>query len=388
MDMQKRALLNVVKSSLTNEKTDLSACKLDYDFLVEYSLRHHAIVMLYYGLYNCDVKADNINPDIFNKVMNEIYIDTRQQQQISEIRRLFTNNKIDFIILKGGVLKNLYFKSEMRRMGDIDILIKTNQYSKISNIMKQMGYTLQGETDHELKWTKSGILIELHKKLIPSYNKDFYSYYGDGWKFAKHKTGNEYVLKKEDMFIYLFTHFAKHYRDAGIGIIHMCDLWVYMTSFQLDYTYIKNELKKLKLYEFYKNVKDTLSVWFENKEDTEMTDYITDVILNSGIYGTHDNHVFSAALKNRNKYKNTTKEKLHRILKTIFPPFTTMRNRHRVLFKLPFLLPICWVLRWFDLIFKKRDRIKNKMDDFTILNDNNMADYHSQLKYVGLDYHF
>jgi hypothetical protein len=285
-------------------------------------------------------------------------------------------------------MKGLYKKSELRRMGDIDVLIKNEQYPKICQIMKQAGYMPQGETDHELNWTKSGILIELHKRLIPSYNKDFFAYYGDGWKLAEHKTQNEYTLKKEDMFIYLFTHFAKHYRDAGIGITHMCDLWVYMSSYELDYTYIENELDKLKLYQFYRNIKETLEVWFENKNDTEMTDYITAVILNSGVYGTHDNHVLSDALKNKKKYNNSKKEKIIKIFKTIFPPFSVMRNRHLVLVKCPFLLPFYWIVRWFDLAFTKKDRIKNKMDDFSMLNDTNISDYHMQLEYVGLDYNF
>lgn len=119
-----------------------------------------------------------------------------------------------------------------------------------------------------------------------------------------------------------------------------------------------------------------------------MTDYITDVILNSGVYGTHNNHILSAALKNKNKYNNAAKEKANRILKTIFPPFSVMRNRHLILFKCPFLLPVYWVIRWGDLVFKKRKRIKNKINDFSMINENNISDYRSQLEFVGLDYNF
>jgi len=383
-----RMFIDIIKSGLTDEKITLSSCELNYDMLLKNSVKHHIIVMFYYGLYNCGLNIGDLKEKTFSLVMSEINIDMRQQHYIEEIRKLFSDNNVDFMLLKGSVMKRLYKKSELRRMGDIDILIKNEQYPNICELMKQAGYKPCGETDHELNWTKAGILIELHKRLIPSYNKDFYSYYGDGWKLAKHKTANEYVLKPEDMFIYLFTHFAKHYRDAGIGITHMCDLWVYMSSYKLDYSYIKKELQKLHLFEFFKNINDTLLVWFENKDDTEMTDYITNVILNSGVYGTHDNHVLSAALKNKKKYNNTKVEKLVKIFKSFFLPFSVMRNRHLILVKYPFLLPFFWIVRWFDLAFRKKDRIINKINDFSMINDTNISDYHLQLEYVGLDYNF
>lgn len=387
MERKTRLLIDIVKSGLTGRKVDLTIQKEDYDYLLAVASKHHIMTMMYYGFYNSGVEiAEAVKNVMQTVVFNETAISEKQLYYINELSEQFRENNIDCMFLKGGVLKKLYPHTEMRRMGDIDILIKEEQYPQIVNIMKKSGYVMQGETNHELKWIKSGILIELHKRLIPSYNKDFYGYYGEGWRLAERRTKSEYVLKKEDMFIYLFVHFAKHYRDAGIGIIHMCDLWVYKNSYKLDFDYISEELKKLRLYEFFQNIGDTLSVWFENKENTEMTDYITDVILNSGIYGTHDNQVLAAALKTKKKYNNTKKERIIKILKNIFPPFSLMRNRHTVLFKHPYMLPICWVLRWVDLIFGKRERIKNKLNDFSMSNNDNIADYQERLKYVGLDY--
>lgn len=389
MERKTRLLIDIVKSGLTDKKIDLQIQKEDYDYLLEIASKHHIMTMIYYGLYNSDIEiAEAVKNVMQTVVFNEAAISEKQLYCINEISEQFKQNNIDYMFLKGSVLKKLYPHTEMRRMGDIDILIKEEQYPKITELMKKAGYTMQGETDHELKWSKSGILIELHKRLIPSYNKDFYEYYGNGWDFAKRADSSEYALNKEDMFIYLFTHFAKHYRDAGIGIIHICDLWVYKNSYQLDYDYIENELKKLKLYKFFQNINATFAVWFENRENTEMTDYITDVILNSGIYGTHYNQVLSAALKQKKKYNSTKKEQIVKILKNIFPPFSLMRNRHQVLFKYPYLLPLCWVLRWFDLMLGKRDRIKNKLNDFSMVNNNNIEDYQAQLQYVGLDYNF
>ena len=68
-------------------------------------------------------------------------------------------------------------------MVDADVLVKTEQYPKIKNIMSSLGYCETKESDHEYIWDKKGFFhLELHKRLIPSNNEDYYSYYGDGWK--------------------------------------------------------------------------------------------------------------------------------------------------------------------------------------------------------------
>ena len=58
-------------------------------------------------------------------------------------------------------------------------------------------------------------------------------------------------MTPEDEFIYLFTHFAKHYRDGGIGCRYVVDLWVFLRNNPtMDPEKIKRELDKLQLREF------------------------------------------------------------------------------------------------------------------------------------------
>ena len=106
--------------------------------------------------------------------------------------------------------------------------------------MQKLGYAEKVESNHEYIWHKAGSYIELHKRLIPTYNKDYYSYFGDGWRLAKLKDGTRFSMTDEDQMVYLFTHYAKHYRDAGIGIRHIVDLWVYRNNKpNLNEEYIK-----------------------------------------------------------------------------------------------------------------------------------------------------
>jgi len=305
--------------------------------------------------------------------------------------KAFDKNRIDYLPLKGTLLKNMYPKTEMRVMSDADILIRTEQYDRIWPIMVELGYNLKVESDHEFVWKKQNIVIELHKRLIPSYNKDYYAYYGDGWRLGNASSDDttRYTMSAEDEMIYLFTHFAKHYRDAGVGIKHIVDLWVYKTNTKaLDNDYIIKELKKLQLDVFYKNVMDTLEVWFNNGSATEETKLITQIIFNSGVYGTHKNHILSAAVKTTKTLGTSQKTRAKRIIDTIFLPYSSMVEKYKILNKVPILLPFMWVVRWFEAIFIRKGSIEYNQQRLKILSAENINDYQSALNFVGLDFNF
>ena len=319
-------------------------------------------------------------------VCGNIAVSEQQMYSIKEIFSVFDEQEIDYLPLKGTVIKNIYPKPEMRSMGDADILIKTEQYDIIKPIMQKLGYTEITESDHEFIWNKLNIHVELHKRLIPSYNKDYYAYFGDGWQLAKIKNGTRYSMTDEDQMIYLFTHFAKHYRDAGIGIKHMTDLWVYRKNKpNLDEKYIKKELDALQLYDFYVNIINTLSVWFEGKESDEKTDFITKVIFDSGVYGTRDTHILSDAVKISKATKNV---KTTKFFKLTFLPYENMCMVYPFLKKAPFLLPVMWIYRIFKALFFKGDKIKSQKQAIEQMSAENIDGYQNALNFVGLDFNF
>lgn len=296
MNRLQRQILDLLYCCLTGERVQLDA---DFDWTVAGPLgvAHQILPMLYHGAIQSQLSIpESVKANLEKASIRAVFVDQNQLYEIEQIRQNFLNNGIGFMLLKGALLKRLYPRSDMRPMGDVDILIKTEQYDKIRPIMLQLGYQEIQESDHELVWNKPGALhVELHKRLIPSYNKDYYSYFGDGWRLAQTSDGLEHSMQDEDAFIYIFTHFAKHYRSAGIGIRHMMDLHIFLRAKpEIDRDYIETELKKLQLFTFYRNVMETLAVWFEGKEDTVMSDYMTDRIFGSGAFGTHENAVLWA----------------------------------------------------------------------------------------------
>lgn len=313
-----------------------------------------------------------------------------QEKRYQQISSAFEEKKIDYMPLKGIELKNRYPNSDMRTMGDIDILIRTEQYDQIRECMTELGFQEILESDHELVWDSGEVHVELHKRLIPSYNTDFYAYFGEGWRLAEQAEGcHRWRMNREDTFIYLFTHFAKHYRDGGIGIRQLTDLWVYLrTEPEMDESYLRVNLEKLHLTEFYINIRRTLAALFEEAKPDETTELIADHLFASGTFGTQEGKDAAAALRIRSKEATPEAAKAHQWIAMIFPAAVNLESRYPVLKKQKWLLPLFWIIRWFDVLIHSPAKIKSVSKRIDMLSDGTADQYQDSLKAVGLQYYY
>lgn len=381
----------LIKSALTGQRFELSE-NFDFSEAAKLSRKHQIENIIYYGTVNCGIPTSNpYMRKLFDFVCAGLYRSEIQAVESARIFAAFEAEKIDYMPLKGTLLKELYPKSDMRCMSDVDVLIKVSQYPKIREIMTSLGYSEKTESDHELIWTSSSMLLELHKRIVPSYNQDFYAYFGDGWQLA-HKvegTKSRYKMTGEDEYIYLFTHFAKHYRDGGIGIKHMIDFHVFFNANRgLNRQYIEKQLDALGLLAFEKNIRKTLSVWFDDEPATAMTELITAVIFDSGTFGTKNAHLLAAATKKTKSLGSSKKARLSEYMYLIFLPYDGMCEKYPVLERAKILLPFFWIYRLAEAVVKKRKKIKSHREDINLTSDENVSEYGKMLNAVGLDFRF
>ncbi len=389
MESLQRDFLKVIRSALNGRAEELSA-EFSLEEAAKLASKHQIMPLFYYGASACGISQETpIMQQLFLHVCKDLSVSTQQTYSLKALFSAFDEEKIDYMPLKGTLLKKLYPKAEMRLMGDADILIRPEQYEKIAPVMEKLGYTPDVESDHEIVWKKPMVFIELHKRLIPSYNKDYYAYFGDGWRLATVCDGTRYSMTDEDQMIYLFTHFAKHYRDSGIGIKHMIDLWLYRLNCKsLDEDYIIAELAKLQLSEFYQNVVKTLGVWFEGGEPSEVTELITSVIFNSGVYGTYEAKILSDAFK-KTKFQDESGDfRKKKLFRAIFLPYKNMCEKYPFLEKAAILLPVMWVVRIVAVLLFKRETIVKHTEDYKTTSSEQIADYGKALNFVGLDFNF
>lgn len=358
--------------------------------LLKIGQQHQITPLLYYGLVHAKIKPPPaVEASLYKVTVSAVLITQNQQHALKAVCRAFEQNGICYLPLKGAVLQQLYAKPEQRLMSDADLLIKPEQYEKIKTILVGLGFLQGQESNHELIWHKPGALhLELHKMLIPSYNRDYFAYYGNGWKLAKPTKTSRFCFSPEDEFIYLFTHFAKHYRDGGIGLKHAVDLFVFTNANPaLNQSYILAELKKLQLLSFYQNVSAMLRCWFSGESANKVTDFLTQRIFQSGAYGTPKGRVIAQGTKAA-KAVSAKNVRAKKLLQMVFLPYGGMSQRYPVLKKAPVLLPFFWVVRWADTLVFHRSHIRRQQRVLQTLKQKEIENYQQQLNFVGLDFNF
>lgn len=350
---------------------------------------HHITALGYDGAIRCGIaKEEAVMQKLFQDYYKCLLISRRQMAQVDRICETFAQYGIDHMPLKGCNMKKRYPLPELRMMGDADILIRVEQYDRIRPLLTELGFQEKHVSDHELVWENSSLFLELHKRVIPSYNLDMKEYYGDGWELAKLRQGSCYAMTKEDEWIYLFTHFAKHYRDGGIGCRHVVDLWVYLrTTEALDEGYVRAELQKLSLLEFYDNILRMIAEWFEDAAGNAVTEYLAEFIFASGSWGKMESRLLSRTLRDSGRSVLGFSGRLTYLWSTLFPSVFVLREKYRILKKAPWLLPVVWVIRPFYKLLFERDSLNKQEKNLELLTQENIQLRRQMLNYVGLDYH-
>lgn len=381
-------ILSLIKSGITGEKAVVSE-NTDWALVFKLCKIHQIIPIVFYGILNSNLQIPN-QETFFDYTSKAIMKEQNQFASLENISKIFERENIDYLPLKGIILKELYPKTEMRVMGDLDILFKPNQIVDVYKIMQNNGY-VQGESDdHAVAYKKAPyVSIEIHNKLISKEDSAYSNYLADVWNKAKMVNGlkNRYLLTNEDAFVFVFVHLTKHYREGGIGIRHLLDIWVMLKKLpDMNMQYIECELQKLKLTDFYNNIIETVNCWFEGLPFTNMAKFITVRTFKSGSYGTANMYYASRAAhvaETKGKEKNNT---VLKIFKIVFLPLSAMKKVFPVLNRAPVLLPIMWVIRGFKTIFVKPKNISKHINRIKNSTNTVVKEYSDELNFVGLNF--
>ena len=390
MDVLQQQALALIKGALTGDKCVLSE-KPDMDALLKLAGKHGIGALMYHALLSGGYENEPATQQLFFQCFRYIAVSEGQMAMLDRVFAAFEQRHIDYLPLKGILLKGIYPQPEMRRMGDGDVLFRPEQYDSIREVLTEMGFTFDYETDHEAVWKHPDLVLEMHKRIVPRRDKDLYRYFGDGWTYAiaDGEHPHRYGFNLEMQFISLFVHLVKHYRGGGIGLSHMIDLWVFRRQYPaLDEAVVRAELDKMYLGDFYDNVMDTLQVWFEGKEATDKTDFITNVIFENGVYGTRERALLSYTAKAGHQENAATNRYAVKLLHLVFPPRYTLETKYPILRKYPICLPGVWVVRWVDALLFRRRYIVQRNKDIQRTNVENIRQFEQALQYVGLVYHF
>lgn len=387
MNEAQRGIVALLKSAVTGEKADLPD-GFDLEQAAGIVLSHHCSTLVWKGALQSGFDPQKpFMQKLFQYYCKAVQVNRRQMRELERIFTAFDEHGIDYMPLKGCILKKLYPAPEMRMMGDADILIRLEQYERIIPVLQELGLQEKQETEHELVWASDALKVELHKWLIAPSGSEFPTYFGNGWPLAKRAEGCRHAMTPEDTFVYLFTHFTKHYRGSGIGCRHLVDLWVYLRAHPgLDEARVREALALLHLERFYQNVRRTISVWFEDGDGDETTRLITEFLFSSGSWGSQEQGTLASGVRNMQQPDHKLQGKAAYILKRIFPDVSYLRLNYPVLKKAPYLLPGVWVHFLVSRVFFTRSAWKKHARNLSVLTKENLDSHRQMLERVGLDH--
>lgn len=333
--------------------------------------KHHGIANII-G-YTVDKLKPKISEELYSKFRTEqlmaVRNDAIQEFEIKKLLDCYEKEGIECIVLKGTVLKKLYPSSDMRIMGDLDLLVKKEQIPLAHEFLIKNGYTEIVEENqdkqsnpHEEYRKPPVMLVELHKFLFPQAGfENIFEYYTDIWKRTEPYMGykNIYMMNDNEFYIYMILHIMKHYKRAGTGMRSLLDIWVFLKEKTPEREYTDRVFEKLGLLKFEQHIRELAQILFDGKENNdEVYKDMTEFILGSGTYGNEKNF----KTMNVSKEGMSKASRIRYIVKITFLPFESMCLLYPSLKKAPFLLPVYWVLRAFDRVTNKHNKVKNEIE--------------------------
>ena len=353
----------LIKSVILKKKAPEPYENIDWHKIYRLSARHSIANIIAYAIDTLDSKIDDEAFKLFENYRNIIIAQEAQQEaEAVNLTDKFERAHIKNMPIKGCVMKKLYPSPNMRSMCDIDILIEDDGIDRAEKIMQNLDYPIREVSDREIVYKRPPFIsVELHRSFVSEkYQKVIFDYYKNIWNMAVLTDGKKYTyeLSKEDFYVYMIVHIAKHYMSGGVGIISIIDVYVFMHRYRdmLNFEYINTEFNKLGLYEFAKNILMLTDEWFENKEKSEIGLKMAQYIFYGVTYGSKVFNDAAYALKNNEK--NAHISSLKKIIYAVFLPYENMCILYPKLKQRRVLLPIYWIIRGFNRLLHNKNDVK------------------------------
>lgn len=377
-------IIELLRCAISNDRPCSPPEGIDWEQIFIFAKKHKILPTLYFGIQKLPAPAlsliTHLNQYQLAYKMTLVQ-DANRTAELKKLKKSFENNKIDYIFLKGSVTKYLYPDTSMRVMNDIDIFYRKAGHKLIQEIFRQNNYTLIKKEPKELVFTNIPlkIKVEMQTQLVDEGYEIWFKYLENIWdRCISSQNRHEYKMTDEDFYIYHIIHMAKHFKNGGIGLTHVLDIWIMITSYSdLNQTYIKTELTKLKLNTFEQKLRALVLMWFEeispDRNDERTLELLGNYIFASGAFGIKPQQEINKIVAgNDNKVS---------LLKKIFPSRSAMVDYYGSIIKNhPCLIPFYWIRLNFRRLFYDRKNVKttwkimNKISDKTIKQTRELMD--------------
>ena len=244
MERTEENSIKLIREGISGQAEDFSP---DTDWIaLEQELNKQALLPIAYNILKrgC-VPEGQLRDAWIGFIIQHISAWYRILEVQNEMVQILTESGYRFVIMKGFANAVLYPKPEIRTTGDVDFLVRNEEFDEIYQLLQAKGFEPTGEGDagkHHMNLKRNDVLFEMHKRPAGTMRKyshdnqiviDFFKEGLDctdtvdlyGYKFP--------VFDPVRNGLMLLMHTAGH-MQGGIGIRHLLDWGMYADRYLTD----------------------------------------------------------------------------------------------------------------------------------------------------------
>ncbi len=357
----KYVMLSLLKDARLGRQSEPQPC--DYELLHHLAQEHQVSALIFNQIYGFpDLPADQKAA----WTREAVQINAFQTMRSSRFLQLYEKLReagVNALVVKGLILRNLYPQPDNRPSGDEDLYVPLDEFQQATEILQASGVVLVHEAKEENIFDDPGcgLRIELHGVLFNRETKAFGQYqalFESGFQDpAEHQIQGVPVLSLSyDLhFLFLITHFTKHFLACGVGIRQILDIVMYAEAYveQIHWDQVYKTLREQKLLVLTANVMAIGQKYFDMDPAVPIPKIKTDCgallddILDAGVFGKSTRARLHSSAFTLEAAEGRKRNSGRMLLSHLFPPLMQLRERmeYTYLRERPWLLPYAWVKR-------------------------------------------
>lgn len=353
-----KALLTLLAQALCGNGGTL--VEADWEQVEKLAKDQGVLAMLYQGSmkYKDIIPAERIQ--IWRGAMYATVLrNDHMNQAQSELLGWLSEKGIRAVILKGASVARYYNPSDMRYLGDIDLLIDPSDLDRAAELLKAHGYRRNAhEHDFHVSFVRDDVNLELHYRATvvpPGKGGQAAGKIMDQFLDEATMVGMNDVrfpaLSEKHQALMLLMHTERHMLEGGIGLRQLCD-WAAFLSVQENAAAMDDFIHMFQacgLLTFAKAVTDACvcylglqaerAAWCQPSENS-LVDALMEDVFRSGNMGQADHQGESELFIGREMLNSKNQTAVRRLIlnlnKLVYSHFPITR-------RCKWLLPVFWV---------------------------------------------
>ena len=299
-----------------------------------------------------------------------------KKNAVLKLISFFNEIKFDFILVKGIVICEYYPIKELRTSGDIDCIIRVEDYEKLISLLYEKsdkyGFNSVEVSSVVITLKCDDVLVEIHRDadVLTDYFSDIFS--------LRVQDSNIYVLEQYSHLLYLVCHLAKHLKEKGAGIRMLADLDVLIRNID---NFDENRFYSLCEKAGIRPTAEALLSFINRCFNTPVSNIndcngVYDLFLDSLICGGSFNHTDSSVSQIHLNNLSADAEgnvRLKTLIRYLFPPAEYVRPYYSYSLKHKWLLPFAYLNRVFDALFKRGNKSLSTLNKIFKIDENNLT---------------